>query len=862
MKKQLAILAALVIAMTSVMAACGDKKSKDSSSSMKEAAVKEFTEEKPASNAFDTSSPVPADTGTLELSEQSFEDQQLTLALPEGVTASAEGDDIIVKSDDGQWQIRFSQRNTNGWVTENNQIYSGYDLWKSGNPDADDCDLTLAGYSGHIYAKNEDHIRDDEIKEQARLDITLDYGDKAVGKWNGLWITLTAQEIKEDTNIYELLYLRHVRAVLNNFSVIEGDAGITYDQNGLKAVFPSRWDVHESTYGAYAGISDGNVKGAVYVENTFASGYNNSTGEAKTAGSYEYKCETEEVERSDGAKNYIYTMYTGFTDERCIMVKWVLYNTTEEGLDTLLGSNTFASFMDSVAIDPDAFELPGEHTDKDSGFVCDDNGVMIDYRGDSTDVVIPDKIGDIEIKELKSFLFNNKNNVTSIEVTGSPIIKEYAFSGLKSLKSVKINEGVTFIGERAFWEDRALETVEMASTVTNIGAEAFSRTALTGDVTLGDGVYIGVNAFDSVGNGGTLTIGDNAVFAESAMEFTNFGTVTVGENSDLSEPRVFKDARVKSLTIGDGCDSLGDECFKGAGDYDGMLLTLPSTMSSIGKACFYMSNIDVINVPEGVTVIPANCFADCWNALVILPSTLTTVEAPEGEDMFTVDVSGAYLKNSNISINDAENTFRCIYLYLDGVYSKDNAPADLTKTNVSSQVYLPLDANVQDTLDFDEYLISLGLSDLTWTSASLPYMETDLSGYEIDEDAGLTAYTGEKTDVYLPCKNRNRKIVTIRTGAFKDSSLTSIVIPGSCYTIESNAFSGSSSLKDIYLSGVFTNFLDEDHLQKDAFAGLPDDVTVHLSSRLSDSDRSDIEAALKAAGLSESAKFDTYSLTE
>lgn len=186
--------------------------------------------------------PPPADTGTLELTEQSFDDQQLKLNLPEGVTATADGDD-------------------------------------------------------------------DTVKEQARLDITLDYGDKAVGKWNGLWITLTAQEIKDDTNIYELLYLRHVRAVLNNFSVIEGDEGIVYDQNGLKVTFPSRWDVHESTYGAFAGINDGDVKGAVYVENTFASAYNNSSGETVTAGKYEYKCSTEKVEKTNGKSNCIYTMY-------------------------------------------------------------------------------------------------------------------------------------------------------------------------------------------------------------------------------------------------------------------------------------------------------------------------------------------------------------------------------------------------------------------------------------------------------------------------------------------------------------------------------------------------------------------------
>ena len=43
-------------------------------------------------------------------------------------------------------------------------------------------------------------------------------------------------------------------------------------------------------------------------------------------------------------------------------------------------------------------------------------------------------------------------------------------------------------------------------------------------------------------------------------------------------------------------------------------------------------------------------------------------------------------------------------------------------------------------------------------------------------------------------------------------------------------------------------------------AGLPNDVTVHLSARLSDAQRSEVEKALKNAGLLSGAKFVTYSI--
>jgi hypothetical protein len=78
-------------------------------------------------------------------------------------------------------------------------------------------------------------------------------------------------------------------------------------------------------------------------------------------------------------------------------------------------------------------------------FVIED-GVLIEYKGDDSDVVIPDSVTSIG-----DYAFENCESLTNIEIPNSVTsIEKYAFWGCTSLTSIEIPNSVTSIGEGVF----------------------------------------------------------------------------------------------------------------------------------------------------------------------------------------------------------------------------------------------------------------------------------------------------------------------------------------------------------------------------------------------------------------------------
>ena len=118
-----------------------------------------------------------------------------------------------------------------------------------------------------------------------------------------------------------------------------------------------------------------------------------------------------------------------------------------------------------------------------AGLVVDiDTGIIIDYVGESKDVVIPKYIstdnGDgtftvTEIKGIDAGTFEYNDKITSVTM-GENIttIPANAFTGCTSLKTV-VADSVTAIGENAFMGCSSLENFSVPATVTTLGKNAF-----------------------------------------------------------------------------------------------------------------------------------------------------------------------------------------------------------------------------------------------------------------------------------------------------------------------------------------------------------------------------------------------------
>ena len=212
--------------------------------------------------------------------------------------------------------------------------------------------------------------------------------------------------------------------------------------------------------------------------------------------------------------------------------------------------------------------------------------------------------------------YNNTDNL-------SPVYKN------SSVKKVVIEDGVTNIGERAFYDCSSLTSITIPDSVTSIGTSAFNGCISLPSITLPDSVTsIGNFAFEWCSGLSSITLSNNITsIGDFAFHGCPLTSITIPDSvTSIGEMAFHSCSNLKSITIPDSVTSIESAVFYNCTSLTS--ITIPDSVTSIGKSAFSLcSSLTSITIPDSVTSIGESAFDSCRSLISItIPDSVTSIE--------------------------------------------------------------------------------------------------------------------------------------------------------------------------------------------------------------------------------------------
>ena len=418
------------------------------------------------------------------------------------------------------------------------------------------------------------------------------------------------------------------------------------------------------------------------------------------------------------------------------------------------------------------------------------------------------------------------------------------------VKSAVIADGVTSIGNEAFYHCTSLTSVTIPDSVTSIGDRVFSYcTSLTG-IWVAEG-----NSHYSSDASGVLFNKDKTTLVQCPGAFaaytipdsvtsigryafygcTSLTSVTIpGSVTSIGVYAFDSCASLISVTIPDGVTSIGDSAF----DYCTSLtsVTIPGSVTSIGDSVFYhCTSLASVTIPDSVTSIGRYAFAYCKSLTsVAIPDGVTSI----GEKAFSqcTSLTSVAIPDSVTSIGDSV-FYHCTSLTSVTIPDSVTSIGDYAFSGCTSLTSVTIPDSVT----------SIGegtFEDCTsLTSVTIPDSETSIGDYAFSYCTSLTSVTipdgvtsigcaafrfctslismtipDSVTSIvdgfFLGCKSLTsvtipNSVTSIGNGAFQlCTSLTSVTIPNSVTSIGESAFDNCTSLTSVTIPDSVTSIGD------------------------------------------------------
>lgn len=462
------------------------------------------------------------------------------------------------------------------------------------------------------------------------------------------------------------------------------------------------------------------------------------------------------------------------------------------------------------------------------------------YHGADKAVVIPNEIDGYKVTVIGDEAFRDNTTMTSIVIPeGITGIGNNAFYGCNKLSQIEFNAKNCTIPGVNTYKNRAgiFSGAGSASTsglkvifgekVSEIPASLFDTASLDGVDGHGGNPYAyvtSVNISDSVKN-----IGDYAFRGCRDLETVSFG----GKEQTIGIESFSRCSAIKNLTFGSTLTSIGDGAF--FADTSLESITWGQNLDSIGKNAFKeCTSLPSVSFVNPLTTISESAFENCTTLKeILLPESLTNLY--ENAFYGCINLNAITIESKNLTVTGV-NTYKSNYgafcgagsaspkglevvigtkvakvpdslfdtASLDGVDGHGGHPyayvTSVTFENGVKEIGSCAFRNCQslETINFGETIQTIG-SDAFVCCSSLT---------ELDFNKELT-YIGEsafKADTGLEKIVWGEKLDTIDNYAFEScTSLTKVHFVNPLTTIGRSAFSGCTTLKQVLLPESLTN---------------------------------------------------------
>ena len=278
--------------------------------------------------------------------------------------------------------------------------------------------------------------------------------------------------------------------------------------------------------------------------------------------------------------------------------------------------------------------------------------------------------------------FFDCTSLTSVTIPDSVTsIGEYAFYNCTSLTSVTIPNSVTSIGEYTFYNCTSLTSVAIPDSVTSIGEYAFSHCTSLTSVTIPDSVTsIGRYAFYYCTSLTSVTIPDSVTsIGEYAFyDCTSLTSVTIPDSVTSIGYKAFGSCEsLTSVTIPDSVTSIGDGAFSCCTSLTSV--TIPNSVTSIGDSAFYdCTSLTSVTIPNSVTIIGVAAFSCCTSLTsVTIPDSVTIIGGSaffDCDNLTDVYYTGTEIAWNKIKISDYSDVLKNATIHYFSEWTREKEP--------------------------------------------------------------------------------------------------------------------------------------------------------------------------------------------